>query len=476
MKKIYPILFSCLSLLLLSSCENWLEVSPASEVEADELFATQNGYNDALVGVYLAMNQKELYGDYLTLSQLDVMAQQYRTDKSKVSFPLAELDFSAHYSESIADAIWNTMYNALVNTNTIIGHINEESGSEKFSEGMHDLILGESLAVRALMHFDLLRLFHAPYLSNPEDQKMPYADVVSREALPRLTSNQVLERVLEDLTQAYTLLKEVDPLFYEEEVDNNFLLNRAHRLNYYAVAGLLARVNLYKGDYTEALKFAMEVIDSEEYRFIESHEIAQTHDNTFTCEHIFAVYSSNLGETYNEVFNDGDKFFISKFVENVFADEESHDLRWKNWIYIYSGNEGDRDFAVSKYNGSMIEEVIVEDPAIPIIRLPEMYLIAAECNVMMDGANLGEPIRLMNFIRTARESADELPDDIDLNGFFLELTKEYQREFLAEGQLFYFYKRLNFSAIPAYDGNLLPMHDDMYTLPVPKTELQYGGS
>ena len=49
-----------------TSCQNWLDVSPESEVKYDDLFSTKNGFKDQLTGVYTKMCDEGLYGAHLT--------------------------------------------------------------------------------------------------------------------------------------------------------------------------------------------------------------------------------------------------------------------------------------------------------------------------------------------------------------------------------------------------------------------------
>ncbi|MGN6510999.1 MAG: RagB/SusD family nutrient uptake outer membrane protein, partial [Chitinophaga sp.] len=73
---------------------------------------------------------------------------------------------------------------------------------------------------------------------------------------------------------------------------------------------------------------------------------------------------------------------------------------------------------------------------IPMLRISEMYLVAAET------APAGEGQQYWDEFRTARNVAPAtLPaDPVQLQ---LELVKEYRREFFAEGQAFFAYKRIN---------------------------------
>ena len=67
-KNILGILFFS---LLSVSCQEWLDVSPSTEVKYDDLFSYKNGFKDQLTGVYTALCSEELYGAHLGFGMLD---------------------------------------------------------------------------------------------------------------------------------------------------------------------------------------------------------------------------------------------------------------------------------------------------------------------------------------------------------------------------------------------------------------------
>ena len=61
----------------LGACSDWLKVSSRSEIVADELFSKSTGFQDALIGIYIKLAERNLYGEYLTWRCPEVLAQQY---------------------------------------------------------------------------------------------------------------------------------------------------------------------------------------------------------------------------------------------------------------------------------------------------------------------------------------------------------------------------------------------------------------
>nr|WP_303642313.1 RagB/SusD family nutrient uptake outer membrane protein [uncultured Duncaniella sp.] len=102
---------------------------------------------------------------------------------------------------------------------------------------------------------------------------------------------------------------------------------------------------------------------------------------------------------------------------------------------------------------------------VPLIRLSEMYLIAAESS-----PNTTEALELINTLRLHRNCRD-LPADTDIDRA---ITYEMAREVIGEGQLFYFYKRRAMTEIisgTSIDGKY-NMQLSNYTLPLPDSEIE----
>ena len=69
----------------LTACNDWLNVSPKTDMKAEDLFSTEAGFRDALIGVYALMATSNLYGKNLSYGYLDVLAQYYTSPRSNTS-------------------------------------------------------------------------------------------------------------------------------------------------------------------------------------------------------------------------------------------------------------------------------------------------------------------------------------------------------------------------------------------------------
>lgn len=67
-------IWNILALICLTACDRWFDVNPQTEVKQKELFSTDQGFYNALMGVYLNLSDPELYGGELQFGLVDVLA------------------------------------------------------------------------------------------------------------------------------------------------------------------------------------------------------------------------------------------------------------------------------------------------------------------------------------------------------------------------------------------------------------------
>ena len=78
-KTIYSIMLLIGSAFALTSCSDWLDVSPKTEVREGELFSTEAGYRNAMSGVYILLGQKPLYGVQASMYVPEFLAHTWTT-------------------------------------------------------------------------------------------------------------------------------------------------------------------------------------------------------------------------------------------------------------------------------------------------------------------------------------------------------------------------------------------------------------
>ncbi len=469
--------------LLFSSCDNWLDVSPKTEIKAEDNYESEQGFKDALTGVYLLMNDESLYGQELTFGFMDVLAQYYTGiyQSSHSYYYPSVFDYTDDTSISIIDNIWGNMYNAIVNLNELIFQL-ESADQGMFTGRNYELIKGEAYGLRAFLHFDLLRLFGASYIAGATNDAIPYVATVSTSVTPLSTVQEVLDKALADLDVAQENLL-IDPVIStnttESTDDETYERDRFYKFNYYAVKLLQARIHLYMGDYTDAETAAKEIINQDTFDWTPDTEISTSDEDSrnlvFSEELIFALYKSDISDSYTDYFTSTDGLYMNdENYEGLFELNKSGyygDYRYTYLTEILS--DLDLRFSIK------LKQPTSGDYAyrLPLMRISEAYYIAAECELEND--NVNEALSYLNTVRIQRNLPDDLDATMTASELQDEIYKEYAKEFICEGQLFFYFKRLNYQyiPIPSVSGSTLSYSyvTPDYTLPMPDDEIEYGG-
>lgn len=463
-------------LAVLPSC-SWLDVGSKSEVGFDEMFSTREGFYTTLSGIYISMGGEDLYGKNLSLFALEPLTQQYtvsenETDRTK----WVQFQYTTDQGERMISAIWGTMYNTIVNCNALIEQLRKPD-LPTFEHGVPEVMLAEALALRAYMYFDLVRMFNDAYCVNPSSANVPYKTDFGFVIGSQVTTAELLDNIISDLSSAQASLLEYDPIVTGAGYNDKYMAyDRTQRMNYYAVTALMARIEMYRQNYKEAYRLAKLVIDDNKFRFINPEEIVESDiygkelkvDRVFMPEMIFGLYTETILTTSRATYEGLSQDFVKS--DNCY---EAGDVR-RNWIY--TNPSANNKINLIKYQRSQLaEDAYKYQPSVvPMLKLGEMYLLAAEC-ALKDKTIGGDAIGLLNRLKSERVVA-ELNNNATDDGIQTEITHEYICEFKGEGQLFFYYKRNNMASIDdgRYNGNVVVMKTENYKFPLPKYEEDFG--
>jgi hypothetical protein len=231
---------------------------------------------------------------------------------------------------------------------------------------------------------------------------------------------------------------------------------------------------MWTQEYEKAAGCAQKVIDSKVFLWSGGNDMSKGYDYSFAPEQLFALNNlslSTLADTYFNEDNNSQSFSLNSKTLLDYFENNTDDYR-----YLYQYKAGTASVYVDyrylcKFDESKVESALNlssrEKPAsyyfnkIPLIRLSEMYLILSECDYRRKGSGLER----LNELRVARNVATLENDPPD---FYLELIKEYRRELMGEGQLFFLYKRLNREKIIGSDVDVIG--EKAYTFPIPVSE------
>ena len=453
-----------------TSCEGFLDITPDGQVKRDEMLATNEGVEDALYGVYAKLRNTTLYGQEMYFSSLEIMSQTLYCYGNTGVTALGQYDYNNTTVKNVFAMIWNDMYNNISNVNSVL-NAPLVDGANAYPANIYK---GEALALRAMMHFDLMRLFAEQITVNPNAKGIPYATEFSLKTPDFETLAENYNHVLADLQEAERLLADEG----EYENTTSFMADRQIHLNLHAVRALMARVFLTKGDKEKALEYAEKVIVQSGRQLKTKTEVINDVAGVLSKkECLFGVYfsgfytqvSAKLQQTisYSSLDLRGD--FMEMYEKGVSG------LDFRTTAYFTSVDlGGTAKYRLSKFtdiydlqnNASARPADLIQ--GINMIRLPEMYYIAAECLLDKDYPKaldyFNEVVTNRGLDALSGEGEETLTQEV--------INTERYKEMIGEGQTFFNMKRLNLS-IPSYDNSVTYRPEDgIYVVPIPDSEYE----
>lgn len=498
-----------------TSCNDWLTVEPSTEMDREELFQNEDGFADAMSGIYVSMSADQLYGKNLTWWFMELIGGTAHAGSSLTNI-LAQYPFNKNtpytyyqsHQMNYVDPIWRKAYNTIANVNSVINNIDEHKNV--FTGKDYNVFKGEALGLRAFLHFDVMRIYSDAYASNDFNatkKYIPYVKTMTSDVYPLLTADQLCDQMLADLKEAKELLKD-DPMYtgataspyvcsavsgrsdLRERYNIKDWHNRRLHFNYYAAVATMARIYLWKGDKANALACAKEVIDAQDKAFfwVNTDLVANTQstsnqvarDRTFCTEHIFAMNVDDLTKRIDGILQQGEKAFtstnslIAMYTDYCFdITSRDDDIRYKYLKYEYNSTfliptkywqDEDKDADGTYFPWAR--------KRIPLIKAAEMYFIAAECEPDLDKA--------VGYVEAVRKHRGLAPHPLTVasrDELETEINKEYRKEFISEGQMFYFNKRKNNDIkIKGMTGTTVyTINPAAYTMERPDDEDTYAG-
>ena len=498
MKKYILILLT--SVVTLSSCSDWFDVTSGSEIREKDHYSTLAGFQQSLIGCYISMTDNTLYGKELSWYAIEILGHQFNpvTSNSSNSREMQEYEkFNYDHTQIFSDIenIWAKAYSVIANANEAL--TNMEGQESSLNEVYYHVIKGELLAIRAYMHFDLLRMYAPAPAANPNTRTfIPYVDKYPSYVNDKQTVSYCLEHAIADLKESQRILFDIDTESTNFNPDRRFVQKvagegafaalRGYRLNYYAVTAILARVYLYAGMNDEAYAEAKKLIDEEEKtKYFAADESYYASDNfkngnmKMYDNIIFALYSpTELVDWDSEInhLTDGksesDQNYLSwssKMLDAVYGIEKENDFRFKYQLELkYYGY----NYRTLKYYKQVesTEYGKANNQIIPMIRMSEVYYIAAEA-IYTEGDLLKiaeaksylEKVKKGRGIKTVDYSSVSSKND-----FVNMIVNDARREFFGEGQTLYMFKRLN--KVLTCDSGEIPMTEEYVVLPLPDSE------
>lgn len=441
LKSIYKVMGCAILAASLSSCVNdWLDVAPSDGTDADAALTSSSDLDAARTGMYKALKGNSSLVDYYG-QQFFVYGDVHAGDdyqynnlggSNRASF---YYDMNYQTASEFSNVAWKSPYIVIGRANRIIAAAEGGALSDAAeAKATIDQYAAEAKVLRALAHFDLVRIYGKPYT---EDQGASLGvplvtEVLESNAKPaRSTVAEVYTQVVKDLTEAISsnaLATETEPGY----------------VSVWGAKAILSRVYLNMGDYANALSVAEDIIKNSGAALWTRDQYFKAWDASTPNESEFLFRLNVAGSTDNNDLNgignlqqrDGYKEMVAtkKFVDMLTSDPK--DVR--NGMFLPA--KAEKEVAVYGTNKVFLNKLrgqggnLRNVTIVPIIRLSEVYLTAAECAFRNnDKTKAVEYLNVLVKNRTTTVASLATVDNITLDRILIERRKEL----IGEGQRYF---------------------------------------
>ena len=430
MKKIFIISVIVSGLLfMLNSCgDKFLDSYPTNSLVSELAIMNVEEAGYAINGIYDRMQNYQYYGGYMQIYG-DIRGDDVQgCEQARTSYYMYRFDHRA--TSTNASGLWTYPYIVIRNATRVIDAIDNVVTDGTAAE--RDAVKGHAIALRALAHFDILRTHAYPY--KKDQGASPGAPIVDHIlALDEFPSRSTVKETYDFIT---TELERAIPLM--STTKSNGMLNA------YGAKALLARVYLYCENNRKAYDVASALI--EELKANSAYTL-YTNANYMAS---FALTARLGSESLMEIVNadndnqswDGLSWMMNWFgyknmcLSKDFVDmmaQDPNDVRNGMYTLRLDDNDNKTKGAIEKYPGPSATAASVAHN-LPLIRLSEVYLIAAEAGVKLNGAERPKALEYLNTIVQRGNPANSVSDgDFTLD----RVLTERRKELVAEGHRYF---------------------------------------
>jgi starch-binding outer membrane protein, SusD/RagB family len=315
---------------------------------------------------------------------------------------------------------WNDVFAVLAPANILLRDIDAIAGDIKIKNRLK----GQALAIRAHVHFDMLRSWGLSLNRNSTALGVPYVKVYDVNGQPpRLTVKETYDNILVDLATAKTLLSNIDK-------NINTSSKRAY-IDLNTVNAMIARVNFYAGELNSAAAAAQLVVNAVPLATISEFPDIWTDETVAEVLWAPAFETAADGYTYENAFFARGNRSTYRPTTDLMALYGPGDIRPAS----YYGNIGGRT-VVTKYLGKgTATDGLVNWKA---YRVSEMYLILAES---LYPTNQTAARAALDQLRSNRIAGYTSVGETGA-ALLTAIRTERRKEMAFEGYRFYEYKRL----------------------------------
>jgi len=406
--KYYSQLF-LVSLLLwtVPSCKKYVDTPlPKNELVSDLVFTDDKTATAAVTGVYSDMNAYNYQFPNVLINFLTAMS----ADELYYFTTFANFDVfknnSLLPSSQYVSIMWSGPYSYIYNANACIEGLGRSTG---LTPAIKSQLMGESLFLRAFLHFYLVNL----YGDVPLITSTGYAVNTNK---PRDPAATVYAAIVKDLLQAQSLLQDDYPT------------GARTRPNKAAATAMLARVYLYTGQWAAAETQASQVISNSRYTLmtdLNSVFLANSDEAIWQLEAINTSGGRNTWEGFTATPT-ATSTPLYRLDSTLVAAFEPGDLRKADWTSSRTVSGKLVNFPY-KYKIRTNTVGVLEYSM--VLRFAEQFLIRAEARAQQN--KLTDALADLDLLRSRAGLAD-LDPSLDQAGILLAVEQERRVELFTE--------------------------------------------
>ncbi len=507
-KKILNIAITLVLLAGVTSCTDWLDLRPESEIILDEYWMSEADVEGVLSACYRGLTEDAVIYRMIVWGEL-------RSDNivAGSGFPNERYDMQRILDGDLVSTnaynSWGAFYSVINNCNTLLEYAPLVLDRDNnFTQDDLNRVKAEVLTIRSLAYFYLLRAFkEVPWIEKPSiDDGQDYT-------VPKDPERKIIDNIIRDLKIAQQYAR----------TEYGIKAYNKGRITLNAVNALLADVYLWDQQYGKCVEACDNVLADTKLKLVEGSIMLtqvfylgnstesifelQFDDDVQKNNPVFELYGSNsfvngeLGFPVTLAYNNatGAVGAYSPFAFKVSTDftESTQDIRSKDSYWEFGGKYYIFKYAgISRYEnttGGSIYRFRTTTANWIVYRLSDLMLMKAEAQVQLDGnENLNSALELVN---TTYLRSNEEQDSLKLSNYPSKaemeklVLRERQRELLFEGKRWFDLVRmarregttstLNDFVDHKASGNAVslgaPVLDAMY-MPISKSELSANPS
>jgi starch-binding outer membrane protein, SusD/RagB family len=412
----------------LASCKKVIESEPTHQLDGSTRFTSIEDFDFALTGAYALFRSGNYYGggSNAFVNLPDMMSDNLNETSESLGNYQNMSTWRYAEDEPNIDATWQASYRIISQANLLLRDIDNFSATDG---GAVKRIKAQALAIRAMVHFDLLRYWAEEYDRNSTKPGIPYITVFDYEQKPaRGTVKETYDHIEADLQQARGLIN--------SGLDKAINASGKAYIDIQGVNAIMARVFLYSNQLDSAIKYSTIVINS--IPLSTRTNFPNIWTDASTSEVIWSVSfnagEGRIGDPVYFVPNNRSSYRPNPALVTMY--DPVNDVRYSSYFQLRNNR-----LVVSKY---LAKAAQVPRPDgitnFKAFRTGEMYLIRAEAYARKGGANEVSALTDLNTLRATR-IAGFIPGTETGATLINAIALERRKELICEGQRWFDLKR-----------------------------------